>query len=195
MRRLSPTRIVKSSRQADGTFDFPYDESVQEAVYLAHLGKHFEGHFPEVRNTFLHFDIPHTLGREESPPPDEQSVFRSAPTIILHKSFHTKYPEMEPAHIRKECKPCAYHLYKIDGCRQGATCQFCHLCPPGEIKRHKKEKRKTMKAMAYAARHTTDSSNGADMAVNTQHAGASSSTDDPVTDHRTVSRRLIARIG
>lgn len=36
------------------------------------------------------------------------------------------------------CKPCAF-IWK-DGCKSGANCPFCHLCPPGEIKRRKKDK-------------------------------------------------------
>jgi hypothetical protein len=37
------------------------------------------------------------------------------------------------------CKPCAwYHHPK--GCQRAAQCEFCHMCPPGEIKRRKKEK-------------------------------------------------------
>jgi len=50
------------------------------------------------------------------------------------------------AHQRKECVPCNYFYYKADGCRQGNLCQFCHLCPKGEIKKRKKEKIKLLKA-------------------------------------------------
>ncbi|CAK8994418.1 unnamed protein product [Durusdinium trenchii] len=35
------------------------------------------------------------------------------------------------------CKPCAF-FYK-DGCQSGFECAFCHLCPPGEKIRRKKE--------------------------------------------------------
>mmetsp|Transcript_33588 Transcript_33588/g.62946 ORF Transcript_33588/g.62946 Transcript_33588/m.62946 type:complete len:187 (+) Transcript_33588:65-625(+) len=35
------------------------------------------------------------------------------------------------------CKPCAF-VFK-DGCQSGFECQFCHLCPPGEKIRRKKE--------------------------------------------------------
>lgn len=37
------------------------------------------------------------------------------------------------------CKPCAF-IWKEDGCQSGAACPFCHLCPPDEIKRRKKNK-------------------------------------------------------
>lgn len=46
------------------------------------------------------------------------------------------------AHLRGECKPCAYFMYKIDGCRQGDDCEFCHLCGKGELKKRRKERRK-----------------------------------------------------
>jgi hypothetical protein len=35
------------------------------------------------------------------------------------------------------CKPCAF---VFEGCNNGATCEFCHLCEPGERMRRKKEK-------------------------------------------------------
>eukprot|EP00434_Breviolum_minutum_P007745 symbB.v1.2.006831.t1/scaffold379.1/size332124/13 len=35
------------------------------------------------------------------------------------------------------CKPCAF-IYK-DGCQSGFECAFCHLCPPGEKIRRKKD--------------------------------------------------------
>lgn len=46
------------------------------------------------------------------------------------------------------CKPCAF-LWK-DGCKDGANCDFCHLCPPGEQKRRKKEKLAWRKAVRVA---------------------------------------------
>lgn len=38
------------------------------------------------------------------------------------------------------CKPCA-HFFK-GGCQNGANCSFCHLCPPGELKRRQKLRRR-----------------------------------------------------
>jgi len=37
------------------------------------------------------------------------------------------------------CKPCAHVFTK--GCVNGVLCPFCHLCPPGELKRRQKQKR------------------------------------------------------
>jgi len=41
-------------------------------------------------------------------------------------------------HQFRLCKPCAFVNTK--GCKDGASCKFCHLCGPGEKKRRKKEK-------------------------------------------------------
>lgn len=38
-----------------------------------------------------------------------------------------------------QCKPCAW-FHHAKGCQRGTQCEFCHACPPGEIKRRKKEK-------------------------------------------------------
>jgi hypothetical protein len=58
------------------------------------------------------------------------------------------------AHENGTCKPCAF-LWKDPkepGCQNGQACSFCHLCPPGEVKRRKKEKmfmRKVAKNLRY----------------------------------------------
>jgi hypothetical protein len=44
------------------------------------------------------------------------------------------------------CKPCAW-FHHIEGCRHGTDCEFCHLCPNGEIKKRKKEKQKVIRSM------------------------------------------------
>lgn len=37
------------------------------------------------------------------------------------------------------CHPCAW-VWKPKGCSSGAACNYCHLCPEGELKRRKKAK-------------------------------------------------------
>mmetsp|Transcript_2576 Transcript_2576/g.6029 ORF Transcript_2576/g.6029 Transcript_2576/m.6029 type:complete len:238 (+) Transcript_2576:112-825(+) len=49
------------------------------------------------------------------------------------------------AHLRGECRPCAYIWNKPDGCRRGETCKFCHLDPPGEFTRRKKTSKRQQK--------------------------------------------------
>mmetsp|Transcript_44367 Transcript_44367/g.102487 ORF Transcript_44367/g.102487 Transcript_44367/m.102487 type:complete len:319 (-) Transcript_44367:285-1241(-) len=53
-------------------------------------------------------------------------------------------------HRRGKCRPCA-HVHSAEGCKNGAECTFCHLCPPGELKRRHKEKRQ-QKAQRLARR-------------------------------------------
>lgn len=48
-------------------------------------------------------------------------------------------------HKLGQCTPCNYFWYKIDGCRQGSECSFCHFCPKGEIKKRKKDKMKQLR--------------------------------------------------
>ena len=48
------------------------------------------------------------------------------------------------------CNPCAFLHKDPRGCLHGVTCKFCHLCPPGELKRRKKEKVARMRAAAAA---------------------------------------------
>mmetsp|Transcript_82465 Transcript_82465/g.163695 ORF Transcript_82465/g.163695 Transcript_82465/m.163695 type:complete len:808 (-) Transcript_82465:404-2827(-) len=43
-----------------------------------------------------------------------------------------------------ECRPCAW-FWKPQGCRNGADCCHCHLCPAGELKVRKKEKADTLR--------------------------------------------------
>mmetsp|Transcript_58778 Transcript_58778/g.156401 ORF Transcript_58778/g.156401 Transcript_58778/m.156401 type:complete len:210 (-) Transcript_58778:105-734(-) len=43
------------------------------------------------------------------------------------------------AHQRGVCKPCAF--VHTRGCQLGASCLFCHDCPPGEKRRRIKERR------------------------------------------------------
>jgi len=48
-------------------------------------------------------------------------------------------------HRLGRCKPCAF-MYK-DGCRSGADCPYCHLCPPGEKQRRKRVMRSMQRNM------------------------------------------------
>jgi len=90
------------------------------------------------KNTFIHFKLPMNESNEFAANCQE---FSSAPGIVMEQSFRTKQPTMEERHKMGNCKPCAYFLYKTDGCRNADDCEFCHLCEPGEKKRRQKEKR------------------------------------------------------
>lgn len=49
------------------------------------------------------------------------------------------------------CKPCDF-MYRT-ACRAGASCKFCHLCPPGETQRRKKHRKAFTRVAAFAAAH------------------------------------------
>jgi len=70
---------------------------------------------------------------------------------------YTLWPEHEAKHIAGECKPCAYY-FKPDSCKWGAKCDFCHLCPAGEIKIRKKEKIRTLREQALQEKDTKQTS-------------------------------------
>lgn len=55
-------------------------------------------------------------------------------------------------HKLGQCAPCNYFWYKVDGCRQGADCTFCHFCPKGEIKKRKKDKIKQLRKAGVLCR-------------------------------------------
>lgn len=42
-------------------------------------------------------------------------------------------------HGTGRCAPCAWY-WKVKGCQNGAQCDYCHLCPEGELKNRKKQK-------------------------------------------------------
>lgn len=110
--------------------DYDYDEDLQEDLFLERV------FYPmPIKNTFIHYKTDD----------GEEKEWKSSPAKLLATSFHTKYPNHEDAHYQGKCRPCAYHLYKIDGCRWGYDCQFCHLCKRGEIKKRKREKARAMR--------------------------------------------------
>ena len=94
-----------------------------------------------VKRTFIHYD---TENLEESV--RHQSVRRcqSAPSRLLSRQV----AQVTQAHRAGTCKPCAYFFAKADGCRLHNSCEFCHLCPPGEIKKRKKQKKAFLKGQA-----------------------------------------------
>eukprot|EP00441_Pelagodinium_beii_P023613 CAMPEP_0197662998 /NCGR_PEP_ID=MMETSP1338-20131121/55713_1 /TAXON_ID=43686 ORGANISM="Pelagodinium beii, Strain RCC1491" /NCGR_SAMPLE_ID=MMETSP1338 /ASSEMBLY_ACC=CAM_ASM_000754 /LENGTH=248 /DNA_ID=CAMNT_0043241151 /DNA_START=55 /DNA_END=798 /DNA_ORIENTATION=+ len=126
-----------------------YDEQLQDDVFLGRRDMTTE---MEVKNTFIHIPVESSFTDER----ESKGLWQSAPSILVMKSWRTKFPAMEEAHIRGECRPCAYFLYKKDGCRHGDDCQYCHLCTRGEIKRRKKKKVKALKAADAAAGEIKD---------------------------------------
>lgn len=122
--------------------DYEYNEDLQEDLFLERV------FFPiHVKNTFIHYKC---SDDEDALP--RSPKWDSSPAQMLAQSWHTKWPAHEEAHYQGRCRPCAYHLYKADGCRLAFDCQFCHLCKRGEIKKRKKEKAGVLRAAREARR-------------------------------------------
>lgn len=94
-----------------------------------------------VKRTFIHYDTEHL---QDSPRSDGMRRCQSAPARLLSRQLG----RVTEAHKAGTCKPCAYFFAKADGCRWHNSCEFCHLCPPGEIKKRKKQKKAFLRAEA-----------------------------------------------
>ena len=57
-----------------------------------------------------------------------------------------EYSKGAADHGSGNCKPCAW-FHHAEGCRHAGDCEFCHMCPVGEIKKRKKEKQRMIKSM------------------------------------------------
>jgi len=147
---------------------------ISEAAYLANLGKHLDGCLAELKNTFLHFNFACNLGSGKCLPLQCHRRAQSAPKILMHQSFHIKCAGMEPQHSRNKCTPCAYYHHKLDGCRLGDACRFCHTCPPDQLKIWKKERKRWRKNLKRAAPHAEDFGHDTVMFCNIQYGDASS---------------------
>lgn len=134
---------MHSAKQWDGLSSTDSGSSEGKADYeIISSGASIAPERLVVRNTFIDVES------EEKVP----LTWNSCPPVIMKEEFRTKYPEMEAAHIRGDCRPCAYFLSKGDGCREGGRCHFCHLCPVGALKKKKKQKVKDLKKRDYLAK-------------------------------------------
>jgi hypothetical protein len=76
------------------------------------------------------------------PTPDilSESEEESRPRAISLTSSLGLWSEGSAQHSLGTCKPCAFLWKSDEGCQNGTSCKFCHMCPPGEVKRRKKDK-------------------------------------------------------
>jgi hypothetical protein len=114
-----------------------------------------------VKRTFIHYDTHAREGETDAVECGEELPLRlgkssSAPSVLLSTTFQIRQ-SMAELHMLGECSPCAYFYNKQDSCRLGDNCLFCHLCPVGEIKKRKKQKRKTLKDYKAQKRLEADS--------------------------------------
>jgi hypothetical protein len=98
-----------------------------------------------VKHTFIHFRA-HCPSLQKC-----EARSASAPAALTHGIFLLKQSETDISHARGDCSPCAYFVYKKDGCRLGDECSFCHLCPRGELKKRKRVKRQVLKTLGGEA--------------------------------------------
>eukprot|EP00929_Paragymnodinium_shiwhaense_P017884 TRINITY_DN12770_c0_g7_i1.p2 TRINITY_DN12770_c0_g7~~TRINITY_DN12770_c0_g7_i1.p2 ORF type:complete len:196 (-),score=26.27 TRINITY_DN12770_c0_g7_i1:912-1499(-) len=109
-----------------------------------------------LKNTFVHFDD------ALSPPglPPRQTV--SCLSVVQTHTFRTKaWMEEHLAkklklHSERGCRPCAFFVYKADGCRMGDACEYCHLCTRTEIRRWKRTKAKYASSRCSECTESTD---------------------------------------
>jgi hypothetical protein len=60
-------------------------------------------------------------------------------------SIGSQYHGTTIVHGQPACQPCAWY-YKASGCANGEACNYCHICPQGELKNRKREKLARMRA-------------------------------------------------
>merc|ERR1712137_740420 len=71
-------------------------------------------------------------------PSQHTNFVMSPPLPQSNMTRNWSYPSPgSKGHFEGLCKPCAF-LY--EGCLNDSACDFCHLCPPGELKRRKRNK-------------------------------------------------------
>ncbi|CAD7972054.1 unnamed protein product [Amoebophrya sp. A120] len=84
---------------------------------------------------------------------DEADVQKAAvkkhlPTILRPpQSFREKF-STAAQHAAGLCTPCQFYHTKT-GCKNGADCKFCHLCPKGVQQAYKKTKKRLLNALSY----------------------------------------------
>jgi len=89
--------------------------------------------------------LPPAARLSAEPPAAPPAAAAPAPMLLLSEALPPAlgFPELRTvgsmAH-GQGCSPCA-HAHSSKGCLNGAQCAFCHLCPPGELKRRQKAKR------------------------------------------------------
>lgn len=118
-----------------------------------------------LKNTFIHYSEP-ASDVSGGPPvysapcillrPDVPTSDSASPLLPLRNDGTSAASTGEPetttaetgtaAHARGECRPCSYFWYKVDGCRNGHECAFCHLCEKGENKKRKRDRIRALKA-------------------------------------------------
>lgn len=73
---------------------------------------------------------------------EDDDNFSVVPRLSDRNSISTKYPgspSIGSANHGKCCTPCVF-IHKAAGCKEGADCEFCHLCDKQSFLQRKKER-------------------------------------------------------
>lgn len=101
-------------------------------------------HAPMVVHTAFSQFAPAPMQYPQRPVPVQQPILglpKAHPSIAEFPSVGSR------DHHLGTCKPCAYFGDK--GCQSGMNCQYCHICPPGELKRRQKARRSAQRRSRY----------------------------------------------
>eukprot|EP00933_Yihiella_yeosuensis_P018848 TRINITY_DN1536_c0_g1_i1.p1 TRINITY_DN1536_c0_g1~~TRINITY_DN1536_c0_g1_i1.p1 ORF type:complete len:348 (-),score=62.57 TRINITY_DN1536_c0_g1_i1:246-1289(-) len=72
--------------------------------------------------------------------PETEALHTTPPLSEVAEFTTTALPSLgSELHGTGQCKPCAW-LFKSRGCQNALSCEYCHLCPEGELKNRKKAK-------------------------------------------------------
>mmetsp|Transcript_52522 Transcript_52522/g.115207 ORF Transcript_52522/g.115207 Transcript_52522/m.115207 type:complete len:256 (+) Transcript_52522:119-886(+) len=193
-----PTQAPAAARQEEDEFDtffrMPTCERAEQLGEVAQFLGDRPGGLP-VKNTFIDYTagapsssfVPDDKQMPISCPPDafmsEVTKQKREDTKTENRVMAAMYrPSVSPSMPSKgsvghpnDCKPCAW-FHGVDGpnaCRHGSECDFCHLCPAGEIKRRKKLKQAKIKEQRRADREGPEGLDSGKSAMADMLGGAS----------------------
>ncbi|CAE8582498.1 unnamed protein product, partial [Polarella glacialis] len=122
----------------------------------------------QVKNTFIHFhlasdEVEGALRRSSSSPAMLKTPWVEEPTCqaaeewpVIEGTSLVKSCLLEEkllAHRLGKCKPCGNHYFKVDGCRQGDDCEFCHFCSLDNVKDRKHSDKRQARATKRRGEH------------------------------------------
>jgi len=90
-------------------------------------------------------DVPSTRLLEGLQSPAELPPVPPMPPVPVPEEASALPSLGSTLHGSGECKPCAW-LWKPRGCANAHACDYCHLCPEGELKKRKKVKVAALRA-------------------------------------------------
>lgn len=122
--------------------------SVNQAHVELHIASYLPAPFLHIAPTVIEKElislpphIPSQIGIVEAEIKSMFAESRTAPGISA--AFTASIGSQKHSTLTNDgypvCQPCAW-FHREDGCQNGMLCQYCHMCPPGELKNRKKQK-------------------------------------------------------